>query len=124
MMIWNAEANLKLLVGMLVQLRDQSVKLDYKKLAEHMGPECNAKSVMNQFTKLKKQAAEAAEVMGENNQAIGGADDEAPAVAKGAASKKRKAGGASGKGASAKKKNKKAKAKAEVEEDDEEMAGE
>ncbi|KAL2793935.1 hypothetical protein BJX66DRAFT_305116 [Aspergillus keveii] len=124
MMIWNAEANVKLLVGMLAQLRDQSVKLDYKKLAEHMGPECNAKSVMNQFTRLKKQAAEAAEGMSENKQASGGADDETPPAAKGAATKKRKAAGASGKGSSAKKKNKKAKAAAEVEEDDEEMAGE
>jgi hypothetical protein len=79
---------------------------------------------MNQFTRLKKQAAEAAEGMSENKQASGGAHDETPAGAKGAATKKRKAAGASGKGACAKKRNKKAKAVVETEEEDEEMAGE
>ncbi|KAJ0422006.1 hypothetical protein BJY00DRAFT_311408 [Aspergillus carlsbadensis] len=72
-MIWSAEANVKLLVGMLAQLKDQSVKLDYDKLAEHMGPECTTRSIRNQFTTLKKQAAEAAEGMGN-----GGADSPDP----------------------------------------------
>ncbi|KAL6233047.1 hypothetical protein BDW75DRAFT_216108 [Aspergillus navahoensis] len=57
-MHWTAEANAKLFIGVLEQIKNQSVKLDYKALAEHMGPECNAKSIQNQFTKLKKQAAE------------------------------------------------------------------
>ncbi|KAL4814456.1 hypothetical protein BDW67DRAFT_186658 [Aspergillus spinulosporus] len=67
-MSWTPEANAKVFIGVLEQIKTQSVKLDYKALAEHMGPvspltflsrlECNAKSVQNQFTKLKKQAAE------------------------------------------------------------------
>ncbi|KAL2808288.1 hypothetical protein BJX63DRAFT_409750 [Aspergillus granulosus] len=103
-MLWSAEANAKLLVGMIAQLKGQAVKLDYRKLAKHMGPECNAKSVMNQFTKLRRQAAEAVNDTGDEGQT----DDvdnqtETDAAAK-PAPKKRHAGGASGKNTTAKKK--------------------
>ncbi|KAL3432072.1 hypothetical protein BDV09DRAFT_198069 [Aspergillus tetrazonus] len=69
-MSWTPEANVKLFIGVLEQIKTQSVKLDYKALAEHMGPECNAKSVQNQFTKLKKQAAEECGNAGANTPAI------------------------------------------------------
>ncbi|KAL4971919.1 hypothetical protein BDW66DRAFT_163310 [Aspergillus desertorum] len=68
-MSWTAEANAKLLIGVLEQIKTQSVRLDYKALAEHMGPECNARSVQNQFTKLKKQAAEEFRNAGANESA-------------------------------------------------------
>ncbi|KAL2860093.1 hypothetical protein BJX68DRAFT_261064 [Aspergillus pseudodeflectus] len=103
-MIWSPEANVKLLVGMLAQLKDQSVKLDYKKLAEHMGPECTTRSITNQFTKLKKQAAEAAEGMGRVDDADGQAQSEARAEAPVRAGRKRKRGSVSGKWATARKK--------------------
>ncbi|KAL2830970.1 hypothetical protein BJY01DRAFT_254468 [Aspergillus pseudoustus] len=98
-MIWSAEANVQLLVGMLAQLKDQSVKLDYKQLAEHMGSECNAKSVMNQFTKLKKQAAEIpTDAAGKGNAEGDQAGTSAAASeAKPAAPKKRRAKGTAGK---------------------------
>ncbi|KAL4746506.1 hypothetical protein BDW72DRAFT_197634 [Aspergillus terricola var. indicus] len=69
-MSWTPEANAKLFIGVLEQIKTQSVKLDYKALAEHMGPECNTKSVQNQFTKLKKQAAEECGTAGANAAAI------------------------------------------------------
>ncbi|KAL4733778.1 hypothetical protein BDV11DRAFT_209953 [Aspergillus similis] len=69
-MSWTPEANAKLFVGVLEQIKTQSVKLDYKALAGHMGPECNAKSVQNQFTKLRKQAAEEFGSAGANAPAI------------------------------------------------------
>ncbi|KAL4994944.1 hypothetical protein BDV10DRAFT_188573 [Aspergillus recurvatus] len=69
-MNWTAEANAKLFIGVLEQIKTQSIRLDYKALAEHMGPECNAKSVQNQFTKLKKQGAEKSGNDGANSSAI------------------------------------------------------
>ncbi|OJJ01803.1 hypothetical protein ASPVEDRAFT_83327 [Aspergillus versicolor CBS 583.65] len=53
-MNWTPEANAKLFLGVLDQLKEKNVKLDNERLAAYMGPECNKKSVENQFTKLRK----------------------------------------------------------------------
>ncbi|KAL2826600.1 hypothetical protein BDW59DRAFT_160793 [Aspergillus cavernicola] len=77
-MNWTTEANTKLFIGILEQLKNQSMKLDYKGLAEHMGPECSVKSIQNQFTRLKKQAAE--EYAGQSSgQSAGASSPAAPA---------------------------------------------
>ncbi|OJJ59182.1 hypothetical protein ASPSYDRAFT_105027, partial [Aspergillus sydowii CBS 593.65] len=55
-MNWTAEANAKLLLGVLDQLKEMNVKLNYQKLATHMGSECNKKSIENQLGKLRKMA--------------------------------------------------------------------
>ncbi|KAL4783859.1 hypothetical protein BJX76DRAFT_357645 [Aspergillus varians] len=54
---WNAEANAKLFLAVLEQLKDQNVKLDYNQLAQYMGPECSKRSAESQIVKLKKLAA-------------------------------------------------------------------
>ncbi|KAL4915000.1 hypothetical protein BDW62DRAFT_204089 [Aspergillus aurantiobrunneus] len=69
-MNWTSEANAKLFLGVLEQLKEQNVKLNYSKLAEYMGPEhaqltrlgldgaeCSHRAIDNQIIKLKKQAA-------------------------------------------------------------------
>ncbi|BCS26685.1 uncharacterized protein APUU_51396S [Aspergillus puulaauensis] len=55
-MNWTAEANAKLLLGVLDQLKETNVKLNYQKLADYMGSECNKKSIENQLSKLRKSA--------------------------------------------------------------------
>ncbi|RDW76824.1 uncharacterized protein DSM5745_06816 [Aspergillus mulundensis] len=55
-MTWTPEANAKLFLGVLEQLRETNVKLSYKRLAEYMGADCTPKSIDNQMQKLRKQA--------------------------------------------------------------------
>ncbi|PYH32703.1 uncharacterized protein BO87DRAFT_460580 [Aspergillus neoniger CBS 115656] len=54
-MYWTYEANAKLLVGVLEQMRGK-LKLDYERLATHMGSDCTACAIEQQITKLKRQA--------------------------------------------------------------------
>ncbi|RAL01236.1 uncharacterized protein BO80DRAFT_444682 [Aspergillus ibericus CBS 121593] len=54
-MFWTAEANSKLFVGVLDQMRGK-LKLDYEALAAHMGSDCTACAVEQHIVKLKRQA--------------------------------------------------------------------
>ncbi|PWY61879.1 hypothetical protein BO83DRAFT_460451 [Aspergillus eucalypticola CBS 122712] len=54
-MYWTNEANAKLLVGVLEQMRGK-LKLDYERLATHMGSDCTACAIEQQIAKLKRQA--------------------------------------------------------------------
>ncbi|KAL4898068.1 hypothetical protein BDV59DRAFT_197022 [Aspergillus ambiguus] len=54
-MNWNAEANEKLLFGILAQMRESHIKLDNKKLAEYMGNECTAVAVQLHLFRLRRQ---------------------------------------------------------------------
>ncbi|PYI02462.1 hypothetical protein BO78DRAFT_390210 [Aspergillus sclerotiicarbonarius CBS 121057] len=54
-MFWTAEANSKLFVGVLDQIRGK-LKLDYDALAVHMGSDCTACAVEQHIVKLKRQA--------------------------------------------------------------------
>ncbi|KAL4782550.1 hypothetical protein BJX76DRAFT_358815 [Aspergillus varians] len=56
-MTWNAEANAKLLLGIMEQLKEMDVKLNYPKLAAYMGPECSNRAIDHQLLKLKKMAS-------------------------------------------------------------------
>ncbi|KAL3463881.1 hypothetical protein BJX64DRAFT_286842 [Aspergillus heterothallicus] len=56
-MNWTPEQNAKLFLGVLEQGKEQSLKLNYKRLAEYMGPDCTWKAIEGQIAKLKKQAA-------------------------------------------------------------------
>ncbi|PYH42279.1 uncharacterized protein BP01DRAFT_368305 [Aspergillus saccharolyticus JOP 1030-1] len=55
---WNSEANAKLFLGVLTQLRNQNVKLDYHALAGFVGSECSVRAVQQQMDRLRKQANE------------------------------------------------------------------
>ncbi|OJJ76647.1 hypothetical protein ASPBRDRAFT_39137 [Aspergillus brasiliensis CBS 101740] len=54
-MYWTNEANAKLFVGVLEQMRGR-IKLDYDRLASHMGSDCTACAIEQQILKLKRQA--------------------------------------------------------------------
>ncbi|CEL04863.1 hypothetical protein ASPCAL05987 [Aspergillus calidoustus] len=54
---WTAEKNAKLFLGVLEQCKEQSLKLNYRRLAEYMGPDCTWKAIEGQIAKLKKNAA-------------------------------------------------------------------
>ncbi|OJJ62095.1 hypothetical protein ASPSYDRAFT_129001 [Aspergillus sydowii CBS 593.65] len=73
-MIWNAEADAKLFLGVLNQVKDANVKLDCKKLADFMGPDCIAGAVQNRLVRLKKKA----------EADMGGSVSASPAAANGA----------------------------------------
>ncbi|KAL2787415.1 hypothetical protein BJX66DRAFT_341236 [Aspergillus keveii] len=55
-MVWTAEKNAKLFLGVLEQGKEQNLKLNYRRLAEFMGPECTWKAIEGQIAKLKKNA--------------------------------------------------------------------
>ncbi|KAL3262874.1 hypothetical protein ABHI18_002307 [Aspergillus niger] len=55
-MYWTSEANAKLLVGVLEQMRGR-MKLDYERLATHMGTDCTACAIEQQIIKLRRQAS-------------------------------------------------------------------
>ncbi|KAL2865172.1 uncharacterized protein BJX67DRAFT_383164 [Aspergillus lucknowensis] len=55
---WTPENNAKLFLAVLEQLKDHKIKLDNKKLAEYMGPDCTVRSIDNQIFKLRKQATQ------------------------------------------------------------------
>ncbi|PYH65762.1 uncharacterized protein BO88DRAFT_418404 [Aspergillus vadensis CBS 113365] len=57
-MIWSSEADAKLFVGVLNQLRGK-LKLDYQELAMHMGGDCTSCAVEQRMVRLRKQAASA-----------------------------------------------------------------
>ncbi|KAL3434456.1 hypothetical protein BDV09DRAFT_169839 [Aspergillus tetrazonus] len=52
-MTWNAEAEARLLLGILAQVRGV---LDYKALATHMGPECSVIALRQHICKLRRDA--------------------------------------------------------------------
>ncbi|OOF99278.1 hypothetical protein ASPCADRAFT_2701 [Aspergillus carbonarius ITEM 5010] len=54
-MYWTADANAKLFIGVLDQMRGK-LKLDYEVLAAHMGSDCTACAVEQHIVKLKRQA--------------------------------------------------------------------
>ncbi|KAJ0426881.1 hypothetical protein BJY00DRAFT_306874 [Aspergillus carlsbadensis] len=56
-MNWTPEKNAKLFLGVLEQGKEQNLKLNYKRLAEYMGPDCTWKAIENQIAKLKKNAS-------------------------------------------------------------------
>ncbi|KAL4933247.1 uncharacterized protein BDV17DRAFT_286924 [Aspergillus undulatus] len=56
-MTWTAKANAKLLLAIIHQIKAQSVKLNYKEMAEYIGPDCSHRAVEYQLQKLKKQAS-------------------------------------------------------------------
>ncbi|KAL4872548.1 hypothetical protein BDV12DRAFT_193266 [Aspergillus spectabilis] len=84
-MIWNAEADAKLLLGVLEQIKDAKIALDNKKLAEFMGPDCLPGAVVNRIVRLKRKGgAEGASTgtgtttiadSGEGEEDAGGASD-------------------------------------------------
>ncbi|KAL4802381.1 hypothetical protein BDV18DRAFT_164203 [Aspergillus unguis] len=55
-MTWNAEADAKLFLGVLNQLKDAKLKLDHEKLAEFMGPDCIPGAISNRINRLRKAA--------------------------------------------------------------------
>ncbi|PLN79509.1 hypothetical protein BDW42DRAFT_195099 [Aspergillus taichungensis] len=58
-MTWNGDTNAKLFLGVLSQLKNHKLKLDYKELSDYMGPEeCSVRAVQQQIDKLKKQVEE------------------------------------------------------------------
>ncbi|PYH34165.1 uncharacterized protein BO87DRAFT_386660 [Aspergillus neoniger CBS 115656] len=57
-MIWSSEADAKLFVGVLNQLRGK-LKVDYQELATHMGGDCTSCAVEQRMIRLRKQAASA-----------------------------------------------------------------
>ncbi|KAL4864374.1 hypothetical protein BDV12DRAFT_201152 [Aspergillus spectabilis] len=121
---WSPKANAKLLLAVLEQLKCQNIKLDYKGLAEFMGPQCNARSVINQFTKLKKMAAE--ENKNRNNasaSASGDGDAGAGASSTPAAPMKRKAAAAATAAPKAGGRTKKTKVKKEEVKEEDDTAG-
>ncbi|KAL4764386.1 uncharacterized protein BDW70DRAFT_157030 [Aspergillus foveolatus] len=52
-MTWNAEAEARLLLGILAQVRGV---LDYKALAAHMGPECSVIALRQHISRLRRDA--------------------------------------------------------------------
>ncbi|KAI9926264.1 hypothetical protein ASPWEDRAFT_174993 [Aspergillus wentii DTO 134E9] len=58
MVIWNSDADAKLFLGVLNQLKDAKLNIDYAKLAEFMGPDCLVGAVKNRIVRLRKQAEE------------------------------------------------------------------
>ncbi|KAL4743419.1 hypothetical protein BDV11DRAFT_178245 [Aspergillus similis] len=52
-MTWNAEAEARLLIGILAQLKGS---LDYRALADHMGPECSVMALRHRIFKLRRDA--------------------------------------------------------------------
>ncbi|KAI9367991.1 hypothetical protein BJX61DRAFT_546957 [Aspergillus egyptiacus] len=121
-MSWTPESNAKLLIGILQQLKDQNVKLNYQTLAEYMGPECNRKSIENQMTKLKKQAAQAQtqdQDPEKSGTGAGASEMESSATASVAPKKKRGGNSAGGKGGRSVKRAKKAEIQGAIEPDNE-----
>ncbi|KAL2856448.1 hypothetical protein BJY01DRAFT_242783 [Aspergillus pseudoustus] len=57
-MNWTPEKNTKLFLGVLEQAREQNLKLNHRRLAEYMGPDCTWKAIEGQIAKLKKQASQ------------------------------------------------------------------
>ncbi|KAL5050041.1 hypothetical protein BDW71DRAFT_141743 [Aspergillus fruticulosus] len=53
-MTWNAEAEARLLLGILAQVK--GARLDYKALAAHMGPECSVAALHQHIFKLRRDA--------------------------------------------------------------------
>ncbi|KAL6235761.1 hypothetical protein BDW75DRAFT_239856 [Aspergillus navahoensis] len=53
-MTWNAEAEARLLLGILAQVK--GVRLDYKALAAHMGPACSVAALHQHIFKLRRDA--------------------------------------------------------------------
>ncbi|KAL4887639.1 hypothetical protein BJY04DRAFT_212667 [Aspergillus karnatakaensis] len=77
-MVWNAEADAKLLLGVLEQIKEAKLSLDSKKLAEFMGPNCIPGAVCNRLARLKKRGgADTATTTTEDN------EDQADGTSKG-----------------------------------------
>ncbi|RAH77245.1 hypothetical protein BO86DRAFT_403955 [Aspergillus japonicus CBS 114.51] len=55
---WNSEANARLFLGVLTQLKNQSIKLDYTALANSVGQGCTVRAVQQQMDKLRKQVSD------------------------------------------------------------------
>ncbi|KAL3480191.1 hypothetical protein BJX99DRAFT_254784 [Aspergillus californicus] len=94
-MNWSAEANAKLFLAVLEQIKEQNVKLNMQKLAQYMGPECTNRSIDNQITKLKKMTATdctAQSASGAPTSPVTPKKRAAPATLKTPTSAKRKAG--------------------------------
>ncbi|KAL4803393.1 hypothetical protein BDV18DRAFT_162957 [Aspergillus unguis] len=56
-MNWTPEANVKLLLGILEQLKKENFKLSYQALAEQMGPDCSRQAIAHQICMLRKKSA-------------------------------------------------------------------
>ncbi|KAL4754031.1 hypothetical protein BDW72DRAFT_167231, partial [Aspergillus terricola var. indicus] len=52
-MTWNAEAEARLLLGILAQVKGV---LDYRALAAHMGPECSVVALRQHISRLRRDA--------------------------------------------------------------------
>ncbi|KAL3470837.1 hypothetical protein BJX99DRAFT_263859 [Aspergillus californicus] len=61
---WNAEAEAKLLLGVLDQL--PGAKLDYKALAQFMGPDCSVPAVKQHVQKLRRTSGTSGSASQEN----------------------------------------------------------
>ncbi|KAL2803062.1 hypothetical protein BJX63DRAFT_437274 [Aspergillus granulosus] len=59
---WTAEAEARLLLGILDQLK--GVKLDYKALAAYMGPGCTVPALHQHLFKLRREAGTAGAALG------------------------------------------------------------
>ncbi|KAI9369104.1 hypothetical protein BJX61DRAFT_178343 [Aspergillus egyptiacus] len=55
---WDAEAETRLLLGVLEQFK--GARLDYKALAEYMGPDCSIPAVKQHICKLRREAGSSA----------------------------------------------------------------
>ncbi|KAL2830872.1 hypothetical protein BDW59DRAFT_158307 [Aspergillus cavernicola] len=55
-MSWNAEADAKLLLAVLNQVKDAKLKLDYVKIAQFMGSDCIPGAVQNRIVRLRRKA--------------------------------------------------------------------
>ncbi|KAL4967812.1 uncharacterized protein BDV14DRAFT_197452 [Aspergillus stella-maris] len=53
---WNADADAKLFLGVLAQLKDANLSLDYDKLAAFMGPGVVRGAIVNRIVRLKRKA--------------------------------------------------------------------
>ncbi|RMJ25817.1 hypothetical protein PHISP_03332 [Aspergillus sp. HF37] len=109
---WNTEAEAKLFLGVLAQLKNANLKLDYKVLAEYMGPECSVPAVKQRVQKLRRDAE--SQPSGDGNGAA------APATSPAGGGQKRKNAGGGGRKAGGGKMAKVDAAGADGEEGDEE----
>ncbi|PTU25362.1 hypothetical protein P175DRAFT_0539748 [Aspergillus ochraceoroseus IBT 24754] len=87
-MVWNSEADAKLLLGIFNQLRDAKLKLDIDKLAAFMGSDCLPGAVQNRLVRLRKKAEETPDA----NANTGSEEDKQDPNSPGETSQKRKRG--------------------------------
>ncbi|KAL4938394.1 hypothetical protein BDV06DRAFT_226025 [Aspergillus oleicola] len=91
---WNADADAKLFLGVLDQLRDAKLSLDYEKLAAFMGPGVVRGAIVNRITRLKRRAESEVGVSNEHSNGNGagrdGDDEDNGDAASGASPKKKR----------------------------------